>query len=118
MMPDELAFEFCQLDIGIVEVSCDFRTPVFLEKAEFLAEVHFFHNFLLILCWCLFLSYTAPDYKRKTAIRETFRMHLSDGAPSTPAIAYTYRPGAAERHGSVPHQGHTLWKLLRLISSR
>src|SRR5580692_6574179 len=43
MMPDELAFEFRQLDVGVVQLGCDFRTPVVAEQTEFLAHIDRFH---------------------------------------------------------------------------
>jgi hypothetical protein len=44
MMPNELAFEFCQLDVGVVQLSGDLRTPVVAEQIELLRDIHLFHE--------------------------------------------------------------------------
>src|SRR5579864_9548640 len=46
-MPDKLALEFYQLDVGVIEFPCNLRAPVLLKKSKFLAEIYFVHCFLL-----------------------------------------------------------------------
>jgi hypothetical protein len=40
MVPDELALELGELDLGIVELTGDPRTPEFLKEAELMGDVH------------------------------------------------------------------------------
>ena len=47
MMPDKCAFELCDLDVRIVELSKDFRAPVIVELIKFLGEIDPFHRTLL-----------------------------------------------------------------------
>jgi hypothetical protein len=41
MMPNELAFELCQLDVGVVQLGGDLWSPVVAEQIEFLSDIHF-----------------------------------------------------------------------------
>ena len=43
MMPDELAFEFRQLDVRVIQLGYDFKTSVVAEQTEFLAHIDRFH---------------------------------------------------------------------------
>ena len=44
VVPDELAFELGELDVLIVKLAHDFRTPIFGEEMEFTGEVGFLHR--------------------------------------------------------------------------
>jgi hypothetical protein len=39
MMPNELAFELCQLDVGVVQLGGDLWSPVVAEQIEFLLDI-------------------------------------------------------------------------------
>lgn len=44
MMPDKLAFELDELDVGVVQLADDFGASIIREDAELLGDVDFFHT--------------------------------------------------------------------------
>ncbi len=42
-MPDKLAFQLHELDVGVVDLSRDLRTPVIIEKSELAGEIDLFY---------------------------------------------------------------------------
>src|ERR1700733_6588096 len=44
LMPDELAFELGELDVGVVDFADDLRAPIIVEEREFCCEINLFHR--------------------------------------------------------------------------